>query len=134
MAFPTLPTPAPERATEGTLGHGLRILAFMLEHNVTATLTDLELERAEYAAAFAVTAREILPIAVDKISNLRHLIHKVLQSRKAYADAVTCDTPSDPDVRPPAGPMARLQPQPIRRPPSGDLIEIGAPGKPEIRF
>src|SRR5258706_6692876 len=129
IAYPAqLPHCAPEQPTEGTLGHGLRVLAFILAESVTATLSDLELERAEYAAGFAVTAREILPIAVTRISDVRHIIASILKTRKAW-DAVTCDTPTDPDRRPIDGPMAKLTPRPIANPPAGAYGELRAPDR-----
>jgi hypothetical protein len=102
---------------ESSLGHGLRILAFMLAENVTATLSDLELERAEYAAGFAVTAREILPLAVDRISDIRHVIACVLKARQTL-EAPIVQPALGYDSRPAIGPMAPLPERPKVQPPA----------------
>jgi hypothetical protein len=109
-----LPRCEPQRPSEDTIAHGTRILAFLFAENCTATLTDLELERAEYAAQFASTARDISPIAADTISRMRHLIGKTLRCRAHWrgAEAVPVPVP-DHTNDPPIGPMARRETVPV---------------------
>ena len=122
-----LPNCEPFRPGESIVDHGARVLVFLLATDCTATLSDLELERAEIAAKYAIVARGISVPAADRISDCRHLIALILKGRKP-APAPMGPASSCRDDRPNTGPMARLQDRPITRLPAPDHAI------PEIRF
>jgi hypothetical protein len=112
-----LPRCEPQRPSEDTITHGTRVLAFLFAENCTATLTDLELERAEYAARFASSARDISPTAADVISGVRHTILSALRERDRIHKREQVPVPvPDHDDSPNLGPMARREPEPVPLP------------------
>lgn len=121
MKLPELDTRQPD---EPTAHYGLRVLTFMLHTGVTATLTDDDLRLADHMARVAVSAPEILPIAVDKISAVRHTIALVLKDREWYAEGIIVSIPEGPKaIRPdPSGPPSEAvlaKPYPLVTPPAG---------------
>jgi hypothetical protein len=116
------------------MAHGLRVLAFILAESVTATLSDLELERADYAAGFAVTAREILPVAVDRISAVRHVIDKTLKARRRPDPVAEILSGRPVDTRPNEGPMAKLLPIPVTEPPAGSYADARVNLRDRVQF
>ncbi len=125
-----LPSGPSIQPNDTILQFGLRVLAFIIADNVTATLTDIDLELAEYAGQYAVSAPDILPIAVDRISAARHIVASALVYRRSLLKTPQAPifTGCSPDTKPNEGPMAKLLATPISRPPSGQLV------KPDVQF
>lgn len=137
-----LPICEPYRAGETVVDHGARVLTFLLQTNVTATLSDEELRRAEIAAKYAIVARGISVPAADRISDVRHVIAWVLKDRREL-EGSAAGALSSLDDRPNEGPMAKLVPEPIVTPPVGEAIDpiayeldriINEPRKDRIQF
>lgn len=80
-----IPELAPQGETEPIGFYGLRILTFVLETRITATLDRDQLELADHFASVAVQSREIEPIAVDRISEARHAIKRSLREIRRRA-------------------------------------------------
>jgi len=98
--------------------HGLAVLAYLLANGETYGLfPDRDLELAEHAAYIAVTAPEILPVAVDNISVIRHRIAAVLK-RRAQEQPAPIDVPSQyPDSKPHSAGSGQTVPIPPPPPP-----------------
>ena len=77
-----LPIVGPQTRPETVVDHGARVLAFILETSCTATLSETELEHADLAAHYAITARGIHVPAADRISDVRHVIARTLRERR----------------------------------------------------
>jgi hypothetical protein len=118
-----LPTCEPERSDESVVDHGARVLTFLLETSCTATLSDRELQHADLAAHYAVIARGISVTAVDKISDVRHVIAVVLKNRQPAADTTpTVDGGQLAGGRAPSGGYGDrepIAPRPRSNPPAG---------------
>ena len=101
-----LPELSPRAETEPIGFYGLRILAYILETGITATLDADQLQLADHMASTAVQSREILPKAVDQISAVRHQIKRALLVIRMRAheaeilEALTAET--DPQSSPEA--------------------------------
>jgi hypothetical protein len=133
--YPELPVCRPQDGSESTIDHGLRVLAFILREHVTGSLTDVDLEHADYAAGVAVTAREILPLAVDRISDVRHQIAAVLKSRHQDREVpVPGGSRGGCDTRPNEGPMAKLKDEPDTRPPEGEHADARPTLRDRVQF
>jgi hypothetical protein len=126
-----LPSCEPYQAGESVVDHGARVLAFILQTDVTATLSDDELIRAEIAAKYAIQAKGISVPAADRISDVRHVIAFVLRERQAEQRDALQLAALGTDRRPNIGPMAPLLDRPIVQPPAP---EYARPGKADIRF
>jgi len=111
--------------------HGLSVLAYLLAHEETYGLfADRDLELAEHAAYIAVTARDILPAAVDTISTVRHRIAAVLKHR-AEETAAPIETPSHyPDSKPYSAGSGHPVPVPPPPPPTQPPARVPAPIAP----
>ena len=93
-SYPKLPDPpAGDPEAETAILYGCRLLTFLLQTGVYVTATDEQLELAEHASSLAVTAPGILPIAVDRLSDVRHEIAATLRRRTAEAK-LTQDPPA----------------------------------------
>jgi len=126
LARYTLPTIAPIQAGETLHGYGCRVLAFVLETSVTATLSDRDLELAEHAYPIAVGAHDIAPIAVDRLSAVQHAVLAARATRRTYdaeqaTNATACVPPTG-GTRP--GKPATLQPIPKPLSPASVAIDI----------
>ena len=129
-AIRPLPQLAPPYVqSESVLERGARALQFILNTSCTATLCDLDLERADTAAVYAVAGRETSAIARERISDVRHAIARALTYRRSVLpEAGNVPMPTPINELPNLGPMAPLRPvQP--RFPSAPAVR-----KPEIAF
>ena len=116
-----LPICEPERPGETVVDHGARVLLFLMETSCTATLSDVELERADLAAHYAIVAREILPAAATRISEVRHVIALVLRSRQqeeSVAIVLGGQLEGKAGIGGP-GDREPLEPRPKQNPPAG---------------
>lgn len=122
--------PAP--AADDTISsYGLRVLAYLLaEGEVFGLLSDDDLEAAHYATRYAVTAPEILPLAVEKITVVQARITTLLARRAAeLAQSAAAPSPerahhtppTQPETRPPGGSRVPTHPRPPA-PPSADAL------------
>ena len=111
-----LPTVDPQGDTEDLHVYGTRVLAFVLDTGVTATLADRDLELAEWVAMFGCTAPGISAPARQRLTDTRHRIARVLSMRAddrklAMAPATV---PPTHDIaggtRVPLQPVLRVQP------------------------
>jgi hypothetical protein len=121
-----LPQPPALTADTTTVQRGLAILAFVIEHHCTATVTDLDLESADHAGIVASAAPGMLVAVYDRISTARTAIRKALQYRatlcpqQSMIDASTASqgrlggNPSSP---------VPLQPLPRHNPPAGMALD-----------
>jgi len=119
--------PPPTQSTDqDRLMYGISLLAYLLSADVDlyGMCSDDQLALAEHAAYFAVTAREILPRAVDRISEVRSRILHVLAARKLEAPVQPTAVAPTRTPAPNEGPMAPLTPKPYTRPPAGQKVEI----------
>lgn len=134
MDYPRLPEP-PEPAPEDTaILYGCRLLSFLLTTGVYITATDEQLKLAEHASYIAITAPGILPLAVDRLSAVRHEIAATLRRRTAEQTAQDAQSAG---LAPPGapidgrtdgyngtgGPRIPRRPYPIA-PASGDSLRI----------
>lgn len=124
---PYRPLPQPPRLEpdQPVVQRGLAILAFVMEHGCTATVTDLDLASADHAGIVASSGKGFDSRTYDRISCARTLISVALHARHALLTDVSVRmasgvTPHTPDL----GPMATLRVPPVTRPPSGDYAEI----------
>lgn len=128
---PELP-PAPPQLQPGQTipAYGLSLIVYLLEHEqhgfIPYGLMDNEqLERAMYASHDGL-AHDAHPAAVDRLADVRRRIAKVLSWRVPDAPPAGPGQPQD-DDRPNAGPMARLEPQPLTQPPAGTYAPTPTP-------
>jgi hypothetical protein len=119
--LPELPTAtAPETCGE----RGARVLRWILAERVTATLSSVDLERADSAAIVAGCSATMSEACRANLSEMRHAIAATLRIRREL-DKVSAPAPAgSPCERPKLGPMAPLSPAPISRPPAPAEIEI----------
>ena len=124
--YPPLPCLAPATEPETAIGYGLRVLSFVLAYRCTATLTDADLDLADRAYPVAVS-RDMLPLAVNKLTEARHLILAAVRARQAerLAESIQATRSEYPQGAGQPGKYATLQPRPIMRPPSGGAIDVG---------
>lgn len=137
-----LPVPPQTCPDVPAYAYGMQILAYLLHgqadgQELYGLLSDEDLELANHSSQYAVTAPEILPLAVDRLSQIRHRIVQVLRDRATERTAAICPgaspvCPGAPhDV--PGGRLTPLEPQPKPRPPAPAFGR--APGeKAEILF
>ena len=125
--------PVPDPAGETAIVYGCRVLYFLLETGVYCTCTDDQLRAAEHASRVAVTAREILPAAVDRLSAVRHEISSTLRRRAALTAEQTAQQPAgctigSPGSDSPDDPSGRVprRPYPIA-PAPGDRLPVPVP-------
>lgn len=121
----TLPTIDLPAAGETLHGYGCRVLAFVLAHGCTATLSDQDLELADHVYPIAVGHPAILPCAVDTLSAARRQILAALADRRRPVEPSTPPAPSPQPASHDRGRLAPLRPPPIRRPPSGVAVDVG---------
>ena len=114
--------------SESVLERGARALRFILNTSCTATLCDLDLERADTAAVYAVAGRETSAIARERISDVRHAIARALTYRRSVLPVADSNIPAPINELPNLGPMAPLRPVQPRLP------SAPAARKPEIAF
>ena len=113
------PLPTPDNPTPGeTLqAYALRLLGFVLNTGVTATLSDRQLELADHGYPFAIANPDLLPTTREQLTTTRHQIIAALAYRRSLTSVpATAPAPQPPD-RPNLGPMARLTPTPRPQPP-----------------
>lgn len=128
--FLLLPNCEPERAGESVVDHGARVLQFLLSYQVTATLSDRELQHADLAIHYAIIARGISVPAADRLSDVRHTIATVLRARAretASAPAIVAGGQLTGKLGT-GGPGDRepLTPTPKNEPPAGATAELDA--------
>lgn len=139
-----LPVPPASCPDVPTYAFGMQLLAYLLRAQADGRecyglLSYEELELANHSSQYAVTAPEILPLAVDRISQVRHRIATILRQRDQErnhaapgmgpADAQAHYQDDDQD----GGRLTPLLPQPKPRPPAPAFGQ--APGqKVEILF
>lgn len=130
LQYPLYP-PSPVPAVNGrdAYAYGIALLLYVLQMQpveVYGLLSDSQLELTLHCSQYAITARDILPLAVDRLSAVRTRLAAVLASRMVLVQASTStSTPTaNPADRPNTGPMARLQPTPYSRPPAGGKVQV----------
>lgn len=129
-----LPEPLPQPADQTVEQYALSLFRFVLATDVTATLSDTQLELAGYAGAYAATIYETVPPVRESVSKARHLIARAIARRtQDAAERAELDRARGPRSEPyrdgrPSDPQgARLSP-PNPRP----LAPVGA--VPDVRF
>ena len=101
IVYPRIPEPPEPR-------HGAALLMYLIEHEITATLTDEDLEQADHAAVYAVAGHYDDIRVYARISAARHLIAGCLTARaKARQELAQLPQATPPD-KPNVGPMATL--------------------------
>lgn len=85
--IPTVPEPT-EAHPETLSGYGLRILAFVIAEETTATLTDEQLKIADHVYPIAVAPHHLDARTVDRMADARRLILAAMRWRKADQDAL----------------------------------------------
>lgn len=127
--YPPLPTIEPKRPDEPIAYYGSRIVTFLLRTTVTATLSDDDLELADYAIGHALSGRITIgdtttPIAVyDRLEDMRRMVAIAVRARKTEQPT---DVTQGPETVPTKdGSSTVLRPiAPIRRPPSGAMATV----------
>lgn len=131
--YPRLPNPPEPEPDDTAVLYGCRLLQWFLRTGVFCTCSPEQLAAAEHSAYVAVTARGILPIAVDRLSDVRHQIHDQIcrlqliasehQEHQAPGSAAGCSPIGAPDDDQPGGPSGRVprRPYPIA-PSTGDTL------------
>lgn len=116
-----LPTLEYQRPGEDVVAHGARVLTFLLATSCTATLTDLELDRAHLASQYAICAKGISVPAANRLSEVRHLIASTLRHRERETHPVLPCTSTSGSVvpkNPIGGDRVPLEPLPKVNPPA----------------
>lgn len=120
-----LPEIVPSGPDETLQGYGLRILAFVLVTRCTATLSDHDLELADHMYPIAISGPEVSVVAVDRLSEARHLILAAIRTRKAIEPRAPAMVPGGTAPhKPNEGPMARLVPAPKTNPPANVYAKV----------
>lgn len=116
--YPRIPEfPDPE-APETVYERGARCLRWILETNVVVTIADVDLERADIAAAGVVGARDASPVLLERISAVRHYIAWTLAERRRCARNQRLTAGTTQQTKPNLGPMAPLSTPPDDFPPA----------------
>jgi hypothetical protein len=126
--YPPLPSPLPRGEHESAYVYGTRLLAFMIQHEVTATLTDSDLELVIHTSLYATVPHDLSAVVLASITKIRHICHGVLKDRRSQRLQTAAQVPACTPERPNIGPMARLSPVQPSFPPVGDKV------KPIINF
>ena len=130
--YPRLPDPPHPDPDDTAVLYGCRLLQFLLQTGVYCTCDAEQLRLAEHASQYAVTARGILPAAVDRLSTVRHEIHAQI-GRLAIVSDAPGSLPASPDATigapgndGPGNPGGRVprQPYPLSHPPAGDRLAV----------
>lgn len=113
----------PTRANRTAHEYGCDLLALILrlDCEVYGLLSNDDLALIDHVAHTVVCAPQISPLAVSRISDIRHRVLHVLKVRTTDAATATLP-PTKHDDRPNLGPMARLVDPPIVRPPSPAIV------------
>lgn len=119
-----LPRIDPQQPDEPLLLYAARVLRFVVEHNVTATLTDIDLELADHVYPLAVSAPDLADSTRQRLTATRHEILAAIARRRKLAQL-----PADvPPVQTPApttpGHAVKLIPTPTPRPPAGQYADF----------
>jgi len=119
--YPRLPELAPRRLDEPAEEYGLRALAFVVTHSVTATVPTDALELATHTYRIAIDNRDLSQIALDRLAEVDRQINATLRTRSRL-DA-TRETPGarQDDEQPAGGLKTRLEPRPNTQPPAPAL-------------
>lgn len=133
-----LPSCEPYRQGETVVDHGARVLLYILDTGCTATLSELELQRAQHASQYAICARGISVPAADRLSDVRHQIAQSLATLQTIETELR--TPGGQlkgGWRPIGGDREPLEPAPKDHPPAGaygvELEEARTPFYPAER-
>jgi hypothetical protein len=113
-----LPEPLSQQPGEPQHLYAARLFAFVVQHRITATLTDEQLEQAAHAGHAAAAVRDRMPAYYAHVTDTRHQIARALTGRATppAPDAIP-GTPDDRIV--PGGRTAPLTPPDDFTPPSG---------------
>jgi len=120
-----LPRIDPQQPDEPLLLYAARVLRFVIDTNVTATLTDIDLELADHVYPLAVSAPDLADTTRQRLTDTRHEILAAIARRRKLAQM-----PADvPPVHAPAptttpGHAVKLIPTPITRPPAPALATL----------
>ncbi len=116
-----LPVIEPQGAEEPVALFGARIVRWLLAEGCTVTLTNEQIELAEYAACYASTTQGYLLVTYERISALRHELAACTARRKAQqASGATILEPLEPRID--GNSMARLVPVVPHLPGDGDVL------------
>lgn len=125
-----LPEPLPMPAGQTTLQRGLVIFAFVLAENVTATVSDQDLEYADHAATYAAAVRPAYMSDDwhERVNRTAHTIRVVLRARAATRVVEVPSVPEVPDGRiVPGGYRVPVGPGPVPTlPPAGVARRVQA--------
>lgn len=120
-SYSRLPEPPTAYVGESLANYGTRLLMFVVCHQVTATMSDRELELAEHFAPMALWGRgrdgtDLL--VVERIRDARTLIAAAVKGRLKLAESSQPPAAGagSPSVQPPEGPMAKLRHSPDNNP------------------
>jgi hypothetical protein len=117
------PEDLPKRLPDQTVHqYGCSLLAWIvqIDREVYGLLDDEQLSLIDHVAHSVVSARDIPPLVVDRISAIRHRVMHSLRIRALDVTAVR--TASIRDERPNEGPMAKRIDPPIVRPPAPAMV------------
>lgn len=117
--YPRLPELAPRRDDETAQAYGLRAFAFVLAHDVTATVPDDALALATHVYRLTIARSDLLPGTLDQLAETDREINAALRRRSIDAPPPLIDLGQlAVDDKPAAGPMAPLTPAPKTQPPA----------------
>lgn len=118
---PTVSTP------ETYAQHGLRVLRFIIETRITATVSTDDLDCADSTYPIAVCAPELSVLVLDTLADVRRQIQRALIARRALTvtDPATVHVPQVP-VAPPGGErvLATVAPKINPRGPVGTAADV----------
>lgn len=124
MEYPRIASLAPPVGPLTAVQYGAVIFAYVLDCGCTAGLSDAQLELADHVYPLLIGAPQITPMAVDRLSAIRHQILASLRVRRETE--VPVQVPPSP-VRvdaPDPGARVPVTTYPFKRPPSGQKVEI----------
>lgn len=115
--YPMLPTCPARQTGETTQAYGLRVLAFVVAEEVTATLDDEALEQALHASIAVVASKDMHAGALERVQLTRATMSSVLRRRRSDAELEAQIKALRPKAQPKAGKEDdKGQRVPLRRP------------------
>lgn len=108
--FPTFEE-QPEGLVETPIQRGARVLSFLIATNGwTATLSTVDLERAEQSAVLVTAPRDAHPLVLAKVTAVKHIIALVLKARRMETKGVAEGFPEISQAMDPSDPARLVRP------------------------
>jgi hypothetical protein len=121
--YPRLPDPPACGPEEPIAHYGARLFTWLLASDVTATCSDVDLERALTASTAAIAQPDLSPIALARIVDMRRRLTSALAHRRGAAAGPPASVAPPQRELPGGRPAALVRPL-ASQPPGGALAEL----------